>query len=109
MAGGRPAPRRRSTMARRRSVSRGQAPCVQANKVDEIALNNMEWSEKPADFLGWGASDLATTVLAVAVLIYELHGALLECAKEVRVLTGSRRRDYRRSLAYDWRRMSPQS
>ena len=31
-------------------------------------LNNMEWSEKPGIFLGWGAS-LATTVPAVADLI----------------------------------------
>ena len=38
-------------------------------------LNNMDWSEKPGIFLGWGASDLAASVPAVADLIYEIYGA----------------------------------
>ena len=35
----------------------------------------MDWSDKPGIFLGFGASDLAASVPAVADLIYEIYGA----------------------------------
>ena len=35
----------------------------------------MDWSDKPGIFLGWGASDLAASVPAVADIVYEIYGA----------------------------------
>ena len=38
-------------------------------------IRHMDWSDKPGIFLGFGASDLAASVPAVADLVYAIYGA----------------------------------